>query len=504
MTTPAKSTARPYYPVLFALLIVLIPLAVNIGQTRPIAGLRPLVIVLLCAALVMGLFRLILRDWNRAAMASVIWVALFAGYGSLYTYLEDVAPDYARTDYLLSAAVLIGLIGLFWASCRTVRFEAWAAPLNTMSLVLVAFSVGNILWYEIGLRTASSASAKSETVTYAGPTPDIYYIILDMYTRSDTLEKAYGYDNSAFIAGLEEMGFNVAECAMSNYVRTELSLASSLNMDFLPVLDERITPDSESSAPLASLIRKNVVKTYLEARGYTTYAFETGFPWSEWDNADVYMESNPLSNGMTGFESVVLERTALRALEDEGYLNTQLLDFTHYRERTEFTLKTLPTLAKRPGPKFVFAHLILPHPPFVFNVDGGPTDSLSFLNEKNMYPADKFEEGYLMQLTYASTVITEIVKEILAQSATPPIIVIQGDHGPWIQPKGIRLTILNAYYLPGHQDAIVENITPVNTFRTIFNLYLGGDFEYLPNKSYFSPVPKQYQFEETSAKCGVR
>jgi len=452
----------------------------------------------------LGLFRLILRDWNRAAMTSAIWIILFAGYGSFDLYLQTAAPEYARTDYLLSAAILIGLIGLFWASRPRVRFEAWAAPLNTMALALVVFSVGNILWYEIGLRSASSASASSAVAAYDGPRPDIYYIILDMYTRSDTLEKAYGYDNSAFISGLEGMGFNVAECSMSNYVRTELSLASSLNMDYLPGLDDRITPESESSAPLASLIHNNAVKAYVEARGYTTYAFETGFPWSELNNSDVYLEANPLATGMTSFESIVFERTALRAAVDEGYMNTQLLDFSHYRERTEFTLKTLPTLAARPSPKFIFAHLILPHPPFVFNVDGGPTDPLSFLNDKDMYPANKFEEGYLMQLTYASTAITEVVKQILVQSATPPIIVIQGDHGPWIQPNDRRLTILNAYYLPGHADAIIETITPVNTFRTIFNLYLGGDFKYLPNKSYFSPVPKQYQFIETSAKCGVR
>ena len=45
--------------------------------------------------------------------------------------------------------------------------------------------------------------------------------------------------------------------------------------------------------------------------------------------------------------------------------------------------------------------------------------------------------------------------------------------------------ILNAFYLPGiSMDAISPTITPVNTFRLIFNLYFGTDFPLLPDKSY--------------------
>jgi hypothetical protein len=100
-----------------------------------------------------------------------------------------------------------------------------------------------------------------------------------------------------------------------------------------------------------------------------------------------------------------------------------------------------------------------------------------------------------MQSQFANREITRIVEEIIANSATPPVIIVQGDHGPWLQGKERRLSILNAYYLPGHAAAVSDSITPVNTFRVIFNLYLGGDFDLLPNPSYFSPVPDQYNFK---------
>lgn len=198
-----------------------------------------------------------------------------------------------------------------------------------------------------------------------------------MYTRADTLQKAYNYDNSEFLGGLDRMGFRVAECAMSNYTRTELSLASSLNMTYITSdLDKRINPDSTARSPLWNLIRDNAVMKYATERGYKTTAFATGFPWSELDSADLYLEPDPLRGGLTEFESLWLETTAFRILADEGRLDLRRTAFNLYRERTSFILDTLPSIAKMDEPTFAFVHLILPHPPFVFTADGGrPTRS---------------------------------------------------------------------------------------------------------------------------------
>ncbi len=496
-----------WYPFLIAAYPVLGLLAHNIGQARAEAGLRPVAAAILGAGMLMGLLRLLLRDWYCAAFASAIWIGIFEAYGHVYYYFQDKAPKYAQTNVLAGVGLLVAASALFAASRPKVRFEAWVSPLNVAAAALVVFPVAQIAWYQFEVRNAPSVRADSPAIAVAGTKPDIYYIILDSYTRADTLEKAYGYDNSAFVMGLEAMGFNVAECGMSNYVRTELSMASSLNMTYLTSdLDSRINPESQARTPLWNLIRDSAVVDYVEARGYKTVAFATGFPWSEWDHADAYLEADPLRSGLTEFEDLWLETTAYRILEDEGMVDVKVGSFNRYRERTQFALDMLTTIPTMDlgGPKFVFAHLIIPHPPFVFAEDGSRTDAVSFLNEKDQYPADKYAAGYTMQVTFINREITRIVKEIIAKSETPPVIILQGDHGPWIQPKDRRLTILNAYYLPGHKDAVGENITPVNTFRVVFDLYLGGEFGLLPNKSYFSPVPNQYDFSETGARCGAK
>lgn len=55
-----------------------------------------------------------------------------------------------------------------------------------------------------------------------------------------------------------------------------------------------------------------------------------------------------------------------------------------------------------------------------------------------------------------------------------------------------------------NKDSTFKTITPVNTFRIVFDLYLGGEFDLLPNLSYFSPVPNHYDFEQIPNRCKIK
>ena len=49
----------------------------------------------------------------------------------------------------------------------------------------------------------------------------------------------------------------------------------------------------------------------------------------------------------------------------------------------------------------------------------------------------------------------------------------------------LNLPILNAYHLPGDGiEALYPNISPVNTFRVIFNEYFGFNLPLLEDQSY--------------------
>jgi hypothetical protein len=60
-----------------------------------------------------------------------------------------------------------------------------------------------------------------------------------------------------------------------------------------------------------------------------------------------------------------------------------------------------------------------------------------------------------------------------------------------------------AIYFPDHNDVLYSTITPVNIFRLVFNTYFGGKYDILKDVSYFSPVPKLYDFSEIKNPCAT-
>ena len=100
------------------------------------------------------------------------------------------------------------------------------------------------------------------------------------------------------------------------------------------------------------------------------------------------------------------------------------------------------------------------------------------------------------------------MSELLARSANPPIIILQGDHGP----LGRRITrldspdfrerfgILNAMYLPkGMGEFLGNDISAVNTFRFIFNHYFGTDLDLLENRNYLTSFAAPYRYFDITA-----
>jgi hypothetical protein len=243
------------------------------------------------------------------------------------------------------------------------------------------------------------------------------------------------------------------------------------------------------------------VRLDLEKAGYRTVAFATGFAFTELDDANVYIAPSLVSSSLTEFETLLLRTSALQPLVTQGSLNLDQIDGQRYRERFRLVFDSMDRLARMPGPKFVFVHVVSPHPPFVFGPDGTPTDPDQFLNADHLYPADLYARGYQNQVTYLNTQVEAAVATLISESATPPVIVVQGDHGPWIQTGSNQFRILNAYYLPGHEDRLYPTISPVNTFRLVLDSYLGAQYPLLEDKSYYSPTPNVYQFTPIPNPC---
>jgi hypothetical protein len=497
-----KAFNTPWYFVTFAAYPVLALLAHNISQVRYTAGIRPLLVSVAAASLPFLLFRLIYRDWHRAAFATAEFTALFYTYGHVYDLLEKKWEIPSLPAWLGGLWLVLVVLALVWAGRRRTRFQSAALTLNIVSLGLVLVAAGQVAWQSVpsGMEASKPADPHApvqELNIPAGQTPpDIYYIITDSYGRSDLLASNLEYDNSQFIANLEEKGFYVARCSQSNYPRTDVSLGSSLNMDYLQNLSDKFNPQNEDRNPLWASILHSTVRYELESAGYKTVAFASGFAFTEMTTADVYLSPSPVWSAMTEFETLLIRTTPARHLEDLGLIDLGQIDGQRYRDRTQLVLSSIDKLAHMPGPKFVFIHLIPPHPLFVFGPDGSPTDPAPFMDANGIYSQDNYYSGYRNQVEYISNQLEKAAATLLAESSQPPIIVIQGDHAPWLQTGSDKFKILNAYYLPGHNDLLYPSISPVNTFRLVLDTYLGADYPLLDDTSYDSPVPYVFDFSK--------
>ena len=135
--------------------------------------------------------------------------------------------------------VILG-IGVWWCTKPNRELKLLTQTLNIVAFAAVVLPVLQIsvgYFQELRAEVTDSSNAPQD-LRIAGdkPAPDVYYIILDAYSRDDILDEVYDYDNSSFLNELTNLGFYVARCSQSNYAQTQLSLASALNLDYISEL----------------------------------------------------------------------------------------------------------------------------------------------------------------------------------------------------------------------------------------------------------------------------
>ena len=314
--------------------------------------------------------------------------------------------------------------------------------------------------------------------------PDIYYIILDGYASEKILNKVFGYDNHEFLSQLEARGFYVADEARANYLTTYLSLDSSLNMEFLDFLANNPGEDSKDRLIPYQLIEYHHVGQFLKSIGYKYVHLSSWWDATK-DNrmADLIYSAFKISE----FNLVFMRSTPLRIFAPNDAYISALYSFEKLED-----VPSIDTLT------FTFAHIISPHPPFVFDLEGNEIENVGYDPSGNQW---KDKNKYVDQVIFINKKTISLIDQILKKSSTPPIIIIQADHGTesdptWLQKPNKeradeRSYILSAYYFPaGGKKLLYNTISPVNTFRIIFNYYFNQQYELLDDQTFFSDYSK--------------
>ena len=474
------------------------------------------------AAIVLLLFTLILRDVKRAGMLVFLFLLLFFSYGVVHRALWEggtEAPASGSQILLITWAVIfVGGAALIIRLGR--GLDEITQILNVMALVLVMYSLVDIAPYEFRTRTALQETGETEPIQpvqtrslQVDELPNIYYIILDGYARADILEELYNYDNSEFLEFLQQRGFFVAAQSQANYVATAESLASSLNLDYLD--DEALVGLEFSDAqPLRRMIKDSMVLQFLKQHGYVTVSFSSGYLPTTLDEVDVYLDAGRFWDPWV---VLFLTNTPIAWLvSGESQLDTHVPNISRslhapHISRIRYLFDHLADTAQLQSPHILFAHVVAPHPPFVFDRSGNevPQNRAFTLNDGSHFLAvggtrEEYLDGYTGQLSFVNDQMMAVVDDLLSsESSRPAIIILQADHGPGMlldreHPENTyfkeRFAILNAVRLPkGDTAGLYDEMTPVNTFRLIFNRYFGTELELLEDVSYFSTSDRPFE-----------
>ncbi len=494
----------PFYPFLFILYVILTPLSVNLDQLDPAQALRPAIALFLLAAAGMLLFYALTRDWQYAAYLVFLVLLFFFSFGHLVRFSLEKFPILYELLYQEVFLVAWGLLLVLLCTkpvWRRLRRLVWLTPfLNLLFLIALAAPLYTILSQELSVRAAGRAAASlprpvsEESSLDCSVSPDIYYIVLDGYARSDVLAERFGLDNQPFLDGLQEKGFYLAGESHSNYMQTVFSISSSLNFSFI----DPPGGSQRDAVYFKDLIAHNALLEKLRACGYRFVINESGFYHTDDLAPDAVL--SPWST-LTGFEGLLLSGSPYEVVGSYLNLDAPPQSYAAHRKRVTDTFTSLQEAYRLPGPKLVFAHIVSPHPPFVFDETGQaiqPTYPYS-MNDGDDYKGtlEEYLEGYPGQVRFVNLQVQQVVDSLLANSETPPVIILQADHGPgsgldWSSPYSTclweRTSILNAYYLPGIDPAVLyPTITPVNTFRVVLNGYFGTDLPLLPDENtYFT------------------
>jgi len=424
--------------------------------------------------------------------------------------MENLNATLARHRFLIPGWILMFLGGAI-LPYRYRKITTITKFLNTMSLILMVAVTAQIMVYVVQARLAQDnvpetpvMRQQSSLITPANR--DVYYILVDAFGRQDLLAEHYQVDISSFASKLTQIGFYIPECTQGNYDHTLPSLTSSLNMQYLDTLGLEYHDDRELFLPL---VHHSLVREQFESLGYSTVTFKSLYPGLDIQDSTYYFdyfkdESGLASLSSLNFQYLFLRTTAIRPAIDlleskpDMKISPSLAawipvnntlssrDYRQYQQNV-FALDTLETLPDLHDKIFVYAHLYVTHQPFVFHPDGRFHPSLR-----------QDDEGYRDQVIFATGRLLQIVRTILEKSETPPIIIIQGDHSH--SEMADRLKIMNAYYFPeGGESNLYPAITPVNTFRVLFNTYFGGSFEILPDISRYRDADKN--LHEAPATC---
>ncbi|MDX2474394.1 MAG: hypothetical protein QNL91_11860 [Candidatus Krumholzibacteria bacterium] len=464
---------------------------------------RPIILAFVLVAVLLVAGRFVWRSSSATAVVlTPLLIVLFKG-ADVGGWLSGV---------LLAGTLILGVV-LRWHP------PAWAEkmslPLNATLAILLVLPLINV-WRAAGPENAPIPSAffKTEVPVAAPPAkddlPDIYYLMVDGLGQPAFVETSFPVPAEKYSRLFSNRGFQVLRHSFANYPQTALSTAATFNLAQMDHVLDIPDPANRDRRVLEQVAGDSRAVRTLQKLGYQVVSYPSGYPLTRQARADHRHE--PFLNP-SFLEYYLLEDGVLPLLLPLLGKGPADVSYALRRGRLDFIFDRLPEAREGVAdqdPVFVYAHILAPHPPFVFGRQGEALRSRAKFgfgdgdHWLNIHGRDdhSYRQRYGDQAVWVMARLAAAVDGIIASSARPKVIIIQGDHGPgsglkWERPletdHNERFGIFNAWYASdGRTLPLYEGMTALNTFPVLFNAYMGTHLPSLPDKHWFARMSEPY------------
>lgn len=484
------------HPILFSFLPILFLFQHNTNEVPLFDILIPLGLSII-PAIILWIPLKIFFGYTKSSIITSYALLVFVIFGNLHNVLlshpEEILQILGKTSILGTILVTSNIIfAIFIIKRKTI--PNITNPLNVMSITIVGFLVVSSLGYYIMNPIDENLVNYFDEIDIQTPQsdykPDVYVFVLDEFSGKKILKLDFNYDLQPFENKLVEREF-IVPTSFSNYPNTEFSVPSLMNMMYLDKLVIGMENDSRDFQATQEILKINNVMKIFKANDYDIITFFGGMH----NSYDTQLVDKKLC-AFGGFNPDLKKNFVLTYMP-VSYFNEVLLE-NQSREKLECVFKTFEDNAFEDNSKskFVFAHLRLPHEPFVYDENGNIM--------QNKDPYDK--SAYLSQLKFTETKMLELIDTIQSHSPDAAIIIFS-DHGyraeiNWENPKMIDymrgFNTITSFYFPMSYDEVPSEISSVNIFRIFFNSYFNADFKILENRHMWYTVDKPFEHTEVS------
>ncbi|TWI79089.1 sulfatase-like protein [Lacibacter cauensis] len=430
----------------------------------------------------------LLRNKHKAGVLTFYIASFIFFYGYIYDQLQHIAKDLSRHSILLclSFASFVIIFSLLRKQ-SPLKFVKLNKYLNLLFILLLLYEgviAGSILLRNFKKEDFTTKVNKSQNLKF----PNIYILVFDEYASTKSLSRDFGYNNSNIDSFLLKKNFFLMQDSKSNYLRTNLSIASLLNFDYTSGLETREGMNSNDLLRSHKQIKYNALFSLARNYGYEIFNYSI---------FDMELSPSKVKNEyLFNNERIIISNTMIsRLINDLGpSLNIKLLKkilgtnitaetYRRYNQKAVNVFLSDLKKEKHQAPKLAYAHFLMPHPPFLYDSSSNPI----YFDDQKMenYYDKKFIPNYINYLPYTNSHLKSVINAILLQNNSNCIVFVLGDHGYKIMNDSNLsndhfFNNLQALYLPsGKYQPLKVSSTPINVMRHIINTTFNEKLPYL-------------------------